>query len=80
MREEENTVVFRMKDGYEIKVECKNCRVTTHKVTGNILSYEIEGIVRKGTIPLYMPVENIALIYQVVDDNESSQLPKLSLF
>lgn len=64
-----STVVFRMKDGFEIKVECDNINITTHKLTGNLLGYEIQNMARKGKIPLYMPVDNIAMIYQVKEDS-----------
>ena len=58
-------ICIRMKDGKELSIECENMEVGTHRETGQLTKYKMEDI-SGDTIPIYMPVDEIALIWRDV--------------
>lgn len=69
-------VKFILKNSVQIEVFCKNLKVTTSELTGEIIAYKIEGI--EGLKPMYINVGEIAAItseraYQFGDEEDEEE-------
>lgn len=59
------TIVFVMNDGKELKMKCEEFTAEKNGL-GMITSWNATGITENK--PIYMPIENIKMIYRVVSD------------
>lgn len=58
-------IVIRFKSGFELAVTCEKFKFTTHSISGEITSYDIEGI--KDNKPLFFRPVDVECVYQVMD-------------
>lgn len=58
-------IVIRFKSGFELAVTCEKFKFTKDSMTGEIISYDIEGI--KDNKPVFFRSEDVECIYQVID-------------
>ena len=56
------TVIFVFKNGYELKVKCENCTLSTNYLTGQITGYKMDGI--EDNKPLYIDFNEILCVYK----------------
>ena len=62
-------VIIRFKSGFMLPVTCEKFRMRTDAVTGEIVSYNIEGITDNK--PLFFRSEDIECIFQEMNDEET---------
>lgn len=65
------TIVIVMENNLELKVKCKNFKMTKNKFTGDITGLDFEGMTENE--PLYLPIEKIKLIYRVMSDEKDGE-------
>jgi len=61
------TIVFRFRDGFELKMKCKSFTVERNGL-GEICGYKAEGITENK--PIDFKFEDIMCIYRVLSDEE----------
>lgn len=64
-------IVIRFKSGFELAVTCEKFKFTRNNMTGEIMSYDIEGI--KDNKPLFFRSEDVECIYQIMDGDRRNE-------
>ena len=65
------TVVFVFKNGYELKVKCKDITLTTNNLLGQVTGCEMEGV--EDNKLLYTDFSEIICVYRIITDEDSEQ-------
>lgn len=64
-------IVIRFKSGFELAITCEKFKYTKHLMTGEIMSYDIEGI--KDNNPLFFRSEDVECVYQIMDGDRRNE-------